>query len=298
MLVQLLKRAMGGELASVGWMDVPTRARAEEKLDAILDEIGYPDRWADMSTLEVSRESWPANAERAARFELDRRLENVGKPTGRGGWRLTVPAIDVSYCPERNSLTVPAGILLSPFFDLVSDDAPNFGAIGSLIGRQLTHGFDEHGSNFDADGGPKRWWSEWTAAEFAKRAGCAETPPAPYLASDGRHAGGVRSRGEEIAELGGLKIAYLAFENAVEGIRSRMPSRLQGFTPEQRFFLGFAQSRCGTMEEERSPASREAYVGRLPVNGPLSHMKEFAEAFSCPKDAPMFRPTAETCGIW
>jgi predicted metalloendopeptidase len=300
-IVGFLERAMEADLEKVAWMDDTTRARAKEKLRALVNNVAYPDRWVDMSKLRVGRESWPANAERAARFRFEYELAKVGKPTDRAEWRMTVPTVNASYAPERNAITLPAGILQPPFYDIWMDDAPNFGAIGSVIGHEITHGFNDEGRLFDAAGNLKSWWSERAAGEFQKRARCVEKQFAEYVAVDDLHVNGKLTLGENIADLGGLKIAYAAFQDAVAGVRSKMPAKIQGFTPEQRFFLGYAQSRCRavTTEDQRLRVKIDPHgPSRFRVNGPLSNFDQFREAFQCPKESPMVRRAAEACQVW
>jgi putative endopeptidase len=300
-MLKLLEDALDGDLSRVAWMDDETRAKAKEKLKAVVNKVGYPDKWVDMSKLAITRGSWPANAARAAEFQFDRELARVGKPNDRLEWRMTPTTVNASYSHEKNAISIPAGILQPPFFDLKIDDAPNFGAIGAVIGHEITRGFDDKGSRYDAAGNLKNWWSERAGAEFRRRAACVEKQFSEYVAVDDQHVNGKLTLGENLADLGGLKIAFEAFRDAIEGVRDRLAPKIEGFTPEQRFFLGFAQIQCRniTVEEQRVRVATDPHSpSKYRVNGPLSNSKEFREAFQCSADAPMVRKAVDACEVW
>jgi putative endopeptidase len=300
-IVSLLQGAMKADLARISWMDDDTRSRAQDKLKALVTNVAYPGHWVDMSKVQIGRTSWPANAEQAARFRFDRDLEKIGKPTDRTEWQMAVAAVRASYDPLRNALTLPAGILQPPFYDLWMDDAPTFGAIGWVTARELSRGFDEHGSHFNAEGSVREWWSTRTATAFARRAACVEKQLSGYAAAEDLEVDGKLALGEYVADVGGLKIAYAAFQDAVRGVRSQMPDKVQGFTPEQRFFIGFAQSQCRmlTPEEQRLRTRTGPYLpSRIRVNGSLSGMREFQEAFQCSKEAAPVRKATDDCALW
>jgi predicted metalloendopeptidase len=289
---------MKADLAELTWMDAETKARAQQKLAAFYPKIGYPDKWVDFSPVKVERGSWLANASRAREFAAKRELAKIGKPVDRTEWRMTAPTVNASYSPQRNEITFPAGILQPPFFDNALDDAPNYGGIGAVIGHEVSHGFDDQGRQFDGDGNLKDWWSAESAKEFVRRASCVEKQFSSYVSVDDLHVNGKLTLGENIGDLGGLKIAHAAFRKAQSGKKS---DPIDGFTPDQRFFLGWAQVWCGAQRPEEArlrvqtdPHAPEKYR----VMGPLSNMPDFAKAFECEEGAPMVRPAADVCTVW
>jgi putative endopeptidase len=289
LITGILERTFESDLAKIEWMDEPTRSRAREKLKGVVNRIAFPEAWPDLSALRVASDSWPANAARAASFQFDREIETVGKRTDRTEWRGRVTATEASTNPRQNAITIPAGLIHPPFYDFWIDDAVNFGALGTIIGRRLADVVIGSGSRFDSEGNLKNWWSDRSVSEFQKRAGCVQKQFSQYSAVDGP------------AEFAGLKIGYRGFEEAVRGVRDRMPSKLSGFTPEQRFFISFAQSRCEAVrpEEQRLRASTEsAAPASARVNGPLSNMREFRQAFECPEGTPMARKAIDSCEAW
>jgi putative endopeptidase len=289
LIMDILERTFESDLAKIEWMDELTRSRAREKLKGIVNRIAFPEAWPDLSALRAASDSWPANAARAATFHFDREIERVGKRTDRAEWRGRVTATEASFNPRENAITIPAGLIHPPFHDFWIDDAANFGALGTIIGRQLADVVIGNGSRFDSQGNLKDWWSDRAVSEFQKRAGCVQKQFSQYSAVD------------EPAEFAGLKIGYRGFEEAVRGVRDRMPSKLEGFTPEQRFFISFAQSRCEAVrpEEQRLRASTDfATPASARVNGPLSNMKEFRQAFECSEGTPMARKAIDSCEVW
>jgi putative endopeptidase len=301
-MVNALKGAMDEDLSKVPWMDDETRGRAKAKLDAFGTKIGYPDKWMDTSGLKVDRGSFLENARRVARFHFDHELAKVGKPVDKTEWRMSAPTVNASYSPQYNQITFPAGILQPPFFDKAMDDAPNFGGIGAVIGHEISHGFDDQGSQFDKDGNLKSWWTEKSNAEFKKRTSCVERQFSDYVAIDDLHVNGKLTLGENIGDLGGLKIALAALKKTAAGKPpAEMAAKIDGFTPEQRFFLGWATVWCrnATPEQQRLQVNTDPHApAQFRVNGPLSNMKEFQAAFACPQDAPMVRKALEVCEVW
>jgi putative endopeptidase len=296
-MVAALEGAMDADLAKVPWMDDATRAKAKEKLKAFARKIGYPDRWVDFGKLRIVRTSWHMNATRAMSFAFDREMARIGKPFDKKEWFVTVPTVDAQYAAGLNDITFPAGILQPPFFDKSMDDAVNFGAIGAVIGHEITHGFDDQGSQYDKDGNLRNWWTEKAAAEFKKRTSCVEKQFSEYSGVDGQKLNGALTLGENVADLGGLKIALSALDRTGG---ADVPKR-DGLSRDQRFFLGWAQIWC----EDARPEQRRVLLNVDPhvpprdrVNGPLSNMKEFKAAFSCPDEAPMVRKVAEVCAVW
>jgi putative endopeptidase len=298
-LVGNLQVALREKLKALPWMDEPTRALALKKLDAFGVKIGYPDKWIDYSTVVVDRNSYVLNIERASEFHVHRDLAKIGKPVDRTEWELSPPTVNAYYEPQRNEIVFPAGILQPPFFDAKADDATNYGAIGSVIGHEMTHGFDDEGRQFDAAGNLSDWWTPECAARFKERAAAVVKQFNGYVAIDDLHVNGELTQGENIADLGGVKIAYAAFQKAL----AQNPETISadGFTPNQRFFLSYATEWHDNLRPEfvrlivqTDPHSPDKFR----VNGPLSNLDEFAAAFGIPESSPMRRPAAERVSIW
>jgi putative endopeptidase len=297
-MVEALLTAMKADLAAISWMDDATKAKAQEKLSTFVRKIGYPDKWIDYTKLTVDRRSWLGNVEKAREFEFARRVSKIGKPLDRTEWGMTPPTVNAYYNAQRNEIVFPAGILQPPFYDNALDDGPNFGGVGAVIGHEITHGFDDQGRQFDKDGNFSDWWSGKSAEEFVRRATCVEKQFSSYVAVDDLHVNGKLTLGENIADLGGLKISHAAFEAAQKG-RPKQP--VDGYTPEQRFFLGWGQIWCRNTRPEQARLLVQTdphSPGRWRVEGPLSNMPEFKEGFDCPEDAPMVRPPADACAVW
>jgi putative endopeptidase len=296
-LVAALENAMDADLKRIPWMDGKTRGRAREKMAAIAKKIGYPDKWVDMSKVKITRAGWFVNVSEAERFAFDRDLAKIGKPLDRTEWGYTVPTVNAGYNPQLNDITFPAGILQPPFFDRASDDALNYGGIGGFIGHEITHGFDDQGRQFDKNGNLKDWWTERSAKQFEKRAGCVERQFSSYKVDD-LNVNGKLTLGENIADLGGLKIAWAAFKKTKEG-QSSTP--IDGFTPDQRFFFGWGRVWCEAYTPEFARLlvnTNEHSPPNYRVNGPLSNLKEFKSTFHCPDDAPMARKALDLCEVW
>jgi predicted metalloendopeptidase len=279
-------------------MDEPTRARALEKLDALTVKIGYPEKWRDYSTLVIDRGPYVLNVLKAKAFEVRRNLAKIGRPVDKTEWGMTPPTVNAYYRPARNEIVFPAGILQPPFFDAKADDAVNYGAIGVVIGHEMTHGFDDHGRQFDGQGNLADWWTPESAARFKARSSAIVNQFNGYFPIPNVHINGELTQGENIADLGGLRIAYAALQMALAG-QSR--EKIGGFTPEQRFFLSFASIYAVKFTPEE--ALRRLRIdphspGEYRVKGPLSNMDEFANAFGVPEGAPMRRPAADRFTIW
>ena len=295
-LVAALYRALEQDLRELPWMTDTTKQQALAKRAAMANKIGAPAVWRDYSSLRVVRGDAIGNLERAQAFELRRQLAKIGKPVDRGEWLMTPPTVNAYYQPQYNDINFPAGILQPPFFDRDVDDAVNYGAIGSVIGHEMTHGFDDQGRKFDKDGNLKDWWTEADAREFEKRASCIADQYAGYTAVADVKLNGRLTLGENTADNGGLRIAHMAFLDALGG---RTPEPIDGFTAEQRFFLGYAQVWCQNRTDEvaRLLAQIDPHSpGRYRANGVLSNMPEFAAAFGCKAGQPMVRENA--CRVW
>ena len=296
-LVAALEKAMDEDLKKIPWMDDETRGRARQKLGAFAKKIGYPDKWIDMSKVRIARGSWFQNVREAEIFSFDRDAAKIGKPLDRTEWGYTVPTVNAGYNVQLNDITFPAGILQPPFFDRAADDALNYGAVGGFIGHEITHGFDDQGRQFDKSGNLKDWWTERSAKQFTDRAGCVERQFSNYKVEE-LNVNGKLTLGENIADLGGLKIAWAAFKKTKEG-GSQTP--IDGFTPDQRFFLGWGRAWCEAYTPELARLlvnTNEHSPPRYRVNGPLSNMKEFQAAFHCEGDTPMVKKAVDLCEVW
>jgi endothelin-converting enzyme/putative endopeptidase len=296
-MVAGIEESMKGTLDALPWMDAPTRTKAEEKLGKILNKIGYPAKWRSYDGLTLARKSFLANMESANAFEVKRKLGKVGKPVDKDEWEMTPPTVNAYYDPTMNEMVFPAGILQPPFYARVQAPALNFGAIGMVVGHELTHGFDDEGRQFDADGNLRDWWAAPVSAEFDRRAACVQKQFDDYVPVDDLHIKGKLTLGENIADLGGLKLSYAAFQRA-EKEHPATPT-LAGFTPDQQFFVGFAQAWCSNYRPEalRLLVSTNPHSPpKFRVNGPLSNLPAFASAFQCKDNAPMVR--AQRCEVW
>jgi len=295
-MVMNLIGALKSDIPSLPWMNADTKQAALEKLEAFQIKIGYPDKWRDYSSLAVDKGSYLANVRRAVEFEHARELNKIGKPVDRSEWGMTPPTVNAYYNDEMNEIVFPAGILQPPFYDPKADDAVNYGGMGAAIGHEITHGFDDAGSQFDAQGNLRDWWSKQDKKNFDERAACVEQQFAAYEVEPGLHENGKLVLGESIADLGGLAISYAAYERSLAAAR---PPTLDGFTPEQRFFLGWAQVWGANLRPEYARLmanSNEHPVPKFRVNGPLSNMELFAQAFGCKKGEAMVRE--KQCKIW
>jgi endothelin-converting enzyme/putative endopeptidase len=296
-MVLALEKAFHQDLSEVAWMTEATRRQALGKLSAIANRIGYPDHWRDYSSVQIARADFLGNMDRAATFETKRQLAKIGKPVDRAEWDMTPPTVNAYYNPLMNDINFPAGILQPPFFDRKMDDAVNFGAIGSVIGHEMTHGFDDQGRQFAADGSLSDWWTEGDAKEFEERADCLVQQYGSYVAVDDVKLDGKLTLGENAADNGGVRIAYMAFMQTLVDAASQ--PKIDGFSPEQRFFLGWGQIWCAnrTPEIERLLAQSDPHSpSRFRVNGVLSNMPEFRAAYGCSPGAPMVRENA--CRVW
>ncbi len=296
-MVKNLETALGQDLRQLSWMTPATKAKALVKLHAITNKIGYPDQWRDYSALRVARGDALGNALRANEFEVTRQLQKIGKPIDRGEWLMTPPTVNAYYDPQMNNINFPAGILQPPFFDKNADDATNYGAIGAVIGHELTHGFDDEGRQFDGDGNLKDWWTPEDARAFQERADCIVKEYSAFELPGGVHMKGELTLGENTADNGGLRIAWMALMNDLAG--KTLPKK-DGFTEQQRFFLGWAQVWCNNETEEiqRMQAQTNPHaIDRFRVNGVVSNMPEFQQAFGCKVGQPMVRGP-KSCRVW
>jgi putative endopeptidase len=296
-MVQNLIAALRSDIPTLSWMSPETKKEALAKLEAFNVKIGYPDKWRDYSKLTITRTSYEANIRHAAAFENARELAKIGKPVDRTEWGMTPPTVNAYYSPTMNEIVFPAGILQPPFYDPKADDAINYGGMGAVIGHEISHGFDDQGSQFDPQGNLRNWWTADDRKKFDERATCVEKQFDGYEVEPGLHQNGKLVLGESIGDLGGITIAYAAYEKSLEG--KPRPKDLDGFTPEQRFFLGWAQVWGSNQRPEaaRMQANTNPHpLSRFRGDGPLSNMPAFAEAFHCQKGDPMVRE--QSCKIW
>jgi len=301
-MIDALTASLHDDIESLSWMTDETKVKAIEKLKTVnKTKIGYPDKWRDYSTVIVKRDDFVGNQLSAARFNAKRNYNKIGKPTDRTEWGMTPPTVNAYYNPSNNEIVFPAGILQPPFFDRTIDDAVNFGAIGVVIGHEYTHGFDDQGAKFDAEGNFHNWWNETDLKAFNAGTSCIADEYSGFTSVKDEKNGDVHLKGrltlgENTADNGGLHIAYNALEKTLEG---KPRKETDGFTPEQRFFLGFAQVWCeNTSEAElRRLADIDPHSpGKYRVIGAVSNSAEFQKAYSCKAGQPMVRDNA--CRVW
>jgi putative endopeptidase len=297
-MVKQIHEAMERRIQESPWMAAETKKQAIVKLHAVRDKIGYPDRWRDYSALKVERGDFAGNVLRAAVFETRRDLAKIGKPVDRGEWGITAPTVNAYYNPAMNDINFPAGVLMPPLYDPRMDAAPNYGNTGGTVGHELTHGFDDEGRQFDAQGNLRNWWTPQDDKEFKQRAACVMDQYAQYTVVDDIKINSKLTFGEDVADLGGLILAYLAWEQETHG--QKLAPR-DGLTPEQRFFVGFAQWDCGGDRPESlrlnariNPHSPHQYR----INGVVVNMPEFQQAFACKPGQAMYKEPAKVCRVW
>ncbi len=295
-VTQQIEEAMRRDIEDLTWMSEPTKKRAIEKLQAVVNKIGYPDKWRDYSSVEISPDDFLNDVTRASAFEEHRQLAKIGRPVDRTEWFMTPPTVNAYYNPQMNDINFPAGVLQPPLFDPKMDAAPNYGNTGATIGHELTHGFDDEGRQFDAQGNLKDWWTETDAKAFEQRVACVRNQYAQYIAVDDIHINSSLTLGEDVADLGGTLLAYIAWKHATEG-QDLKP--VDGLTPDQRFFVGMAQWACG---DERPESKRVSAVTNphspleYRINGVVANLPQFGEAFGCKAGQPMAR--ANGCRVW
>jgi endothelin-converting enzyme/putative endopeptidase len=295
-MVQDIKAAMQQDIDAATWMTGETKKAAMLKLNAVVDRIGYPDRWRDYAAVRVTRDEALANRQRAIVFERARTLAKIGQPVDRTEWGMTPPTVNAYYSPDRNNINFPAGILQPPFYRAGRDAAVNYGAAGTVIGHELTHGFDDQGRKFDGQGNVRDWWTPADAKAYEERVSCVADQYSGYTVAGDTKINGRLTLGENTADNGGLRLALMAY---LAGPGAKTRDKIDGFTPEQRVFLGYAQVWCenATPQSERLKAATNPHASnKYRVNGPLSNMPEFAKAFSCKANAPMVRQNA--CRVW
>jgi len=295
-MTKQVEAAMEREIQQLPWMSQETRKRAIQKLHMVVNKIGYPDKWRDYSSIKIARDDYFGNVERATIFESRRELNKIGKPVDRTEWQMTPPTVNAYYDPQMNDINFPAGVLQPPLFDPKLDDAPNYGNTGATMGHELTHAFDDEGRQFDGSGNLKDWWTKKDAQEFEQRAKCVSDQYSQYTVVDDIKLNGKLTLGEDLADLGGTLLAYLAWKDATKD-QNLQPK--DGLTPDQRFFVGAAQWACGSERPEvlRMNAITNPHSPLADrINGVVSNMPEFQKAFSCKVGQPMVHE--HMCKIW
>lgn len=297
-LVKNLQTALGERIRNLEWMGDSTKTKAIEKLNSFYVKVGYPDKWRDYTALDVEKDSYWANVKRATKFELDYELAKAGKPVDRDEWGMTPQTVNAYYNPTTNEICFPAGILQYPFFDMNADDAFNYGAIGVVIGHEMTHGFDDQGRQFDKDGNLKDWWTPEDAERFNTRAQVMVNFFDSIQVLPGLHANGSLTLGENIADHGGLQVSFQAFKNATKDAPLGV---VDGFTPEQRFFLSYAGVWAGNVRDEQirlQTKSDPHSLGRWRVNGALPQIGAWYEAFNITENDSMYLAPEKRVSIW
>ncbi|MGJ9419687.1 M13 family metallopeptidase [Massilia sp. CMS3.1] len=298
-MTRQVEEAMAKDIESLDWMSPATKKRAREKLDAIVNKIGYPDTWRDYSHYEVRADDFAANVVRGNLFEHRRQLAKIGKPLDRSEWLMTPPTVNAYFNPQMNDINFPAGVLQPPLFDPKMDDAPNYGNTGGTIGHELTHAFDDEGRQFDAKGNLKDWWTKKDGKQFTDRAACIADQYAGYTVVDDIKINSKLTLGEDVADLGGVILGWMAWKTQMASMPQQAQALRDGLSPEQRFFVGYAQWAC---ENDRPENLRVTAVtdphspGKYRVNGVVINMPEFEKAFSCKPGQPMV--AAKRCRVW
>jgi endothelin-converting enzyme/putative endopeptidase len=299
-MVHAVEKALGDDIGQLSWMTPATKQQALVKLKAIEDKIGYPNRWRDYSTVRITAASYLGNVHQATAFELQRVLNKIGKPVDRGEWLMTPPTINAYYDAQLNTINFPAGILQPPFFDPAQDESVNYGAIGMVIGHEITHGFDDQGRKFDSQGNLRDWWTAEDARQYEERGKCISDQYTQEVPEAGVKQNGLLTQGEDTADNGGLRIALMALADSLQQTGKTLDEKgSDGLTARQRFFLGYANAWCGSQRPEvmrtivlTNPHSLPKYR----VNNVVSNMPEFQQAFACKSGQPMAR--ANACRVW
>ena len=297
-MVRRIENAMAVRIQQLDWMSPQTKEQALLKLHGIRNKIGYPDKWHDYSSIKLARDDFAGNVQRVAAFESRRQINKIGKPVDHGEWEIPPPTVDAYYDPQMNDINFPAGVLEPPLYDAKMDDAPNYGDTGGTIGHELTHGFDDEGSQYDAKGNLRNWWTKDDRDKFEARTKCVEDQYGGYIVVDDIHINSELTLGEDVADLGGEILAYMAWQEAT---KDKDLKPIDGLTPEQRFFIGFAQWDCSNERPEdlrvqamTDPHSPPEYR----INGVLLNIPEFEKAFGCQPGQPMTKPREKVCKVW
>lgn len=298
-LVHALETALDEDIRHLDWMSDTTKTEAKKKLDSFRDKIGYPEKWRDYSTLVVKREDPVGNLQRQIAFEDRRELNKIGKPVDEKEWNMTPPTVNAYYNPAQNDINFPAGILQPPFYDFRIDPAVNFGAIGAVIGHEMTHGFDDQGSQFDPKGNVRQWWTPEDRRKFDERTGCEVKEYGGFEVAPGQALNGKLTLGENTADNGGLRIAYAALMSTLAQAGPEAMAKIDDYTPAQRYFLGYGQVWCQNQTDQaaRLRAKTDPHSsGEWRINGVVQNFDEFGKAFGCKVGQPMM--PAHSCRVW
>ena len=297
-MTRQIEDAMGLRIQQLDWMSPTTKQQAMVKLKAIRNKVGYPDKWRDYSSVIIVPDDFYGNDVRATEFETKRQMAKVGQPVDRTEWGMTPPTVNAYYDPQMNDINFPAGVLQPPLYDAKMDAAPNYGNTGSTIGHELTHGFDDEGRQYDAQGNLKDWWTKQDADQFVKHADCVVDQYGTYVVVDDIKINSKLTEGEDVADLGGTILAYVAWKDATKGTPLES---VDGLTPDQRFFIGLAQWACENQrpENQRVNAVTDPHSpGKYRINGVVVNMPEFGKAFGCKAGQPMIKPDDKVCRVW
>jgi putative endopeptidase len=297
-MVRGIEEAMAQRIGQLDWMSPETKEQAMAKLHGIRNKIGYPEKWRDYSSVKILRSDFLGNVQRSTEFERYRNINKIGQPVDHGEWGMTPPTVNAYYSPSLNDINFPAGVLQPPLYDAKMDDAPNYGNTGGTIGHELTHGFDDQGAKYDAKGNLRDWWTKDDKQKFEERTKCVADQYAQYVVVDDLHINSRLTLGEDVADLGGEILGYIAWKDATKG-KDLKP--VDGLTPEQRFFIGFAQWDCSNTrpEEMRVRALTDPHSpSKYRINGVVVNMPDFASAFSCKAGQPMVNPPEKVCKVW
>jgi endothelin-converting enzyme/putative endopeptidase len=298
-MTQAIEQTMEKDIDSLDWMSAETKVKAKEKLHTVMNKIGYPDKWRDYTSLKIERGDALGNQMRAHEFETARDLAKIGKPVDKGEWQMTPPTVNAYYDPQMNNVNFPAGYFQPPFYSGKEDDAANYGDMGSTVGHELTHGFDDEGRQYDKDGNLKNWWTKDDETKFTERADCMVKQYDAIEAVPGVHLNGKLTLGENLADLGGLWLAWLAWLDKAQAAHVDMSATTDGYTPDQRFWIAYAQQWCTQTRPEqlRTQAQTDPHApDEYRTNTVLTDLPEFAKSFSCKKTAPMVNP--KPCRVW
>jgi putative endopeptidase len=303
-LVAALEKAMAEDIRTIGWMSDATKVEARKKLDSFRDKVGYPDTWRDYSALTVKRDDFLGNEERNGIFETARNRAKLGKPVDEKEWSMTPPTVNAYYSPPMNDINFPAGILQPPFYDNAADPAVNFGGIGVVIGHEMTHGFDDQGSKYDATGNVRQWWTADDRKNFDSRTDCVANEYSGFKVAEGQNLNGKLTLGENTADNGGIRIAFQALQETIAqhpetALAGYANGEKDGFTPAQRFFIAFGQVWCGNQTEQsaRVLAKTDPHsTGEWRTKGTVQNFPEFGKAFSCKVGQPMM--PVQACRVW
>jgi putative endopeptidase len=294
-----IEQAMAKDIDSLDWMSPATKVQAKEKLKTVMNKVGYPDKWRDYSKLVIVRGDALGNQQRVRVFNFNRDLAKIGKPVDKGEWYMSPPTVNAYYSSQENNVNFPAGYFQPPFFSAKEDDAANYGDMGSTIGHELTHGFDDQGRQYDKDGNLKDWWTKEDETKFKEKAQCMVNQYDAIEAVPGVHLNGTLTLGENLADLGGLWLAWIAWQDKAEAAHIDMSAKTDGYTPEQRFWIAYAQQWCTQTRPEqlRSQAQTDPHApDEYRTNSVLQDLPEFAKSFSCKPSDKMV--SAKPCRVW